>query len=91
MTNHDDFHSDTILLTFGAALVIEVDIEGNLNPLFFGFILCLVNLVVLGSAIALSTRRFFKERRIRHLKKERQVLALSVPSCNCFPDKLTTA
>jgi hypothetical protein len=55
----------SILLTFGAALAIEVDLMDNFNNFTVGFILVLVNLAVLFLAVGLGAyRHFLDERRV---------------------------
>jgi hypothetical protein len=52
-----------ILLTFGAALAIEVDLLGNLNDFTIGITLFLINLVVIFLALGLGAYRHFLDDR----------------------------
>jgi hypothetical protein len=47
-----------VFLTFSAALVIDTSLGDGLDPLLFGVILLLVNLVVFAVAVALSLARY---------------------------------
>jgi hypothetical protein len=50
-----------ILTTFGAALVIDVNLNSGLNDFAFGFVLCIANIVVLAMAIYFSATRYLKD------------------------------
>jgi len=49
--------SYTVVLTFGAALVIDTGLNKNLNDALFGFMLVIVNLIVITLAFSLGAKR----------------------------------
>jgi len=55
----------SILLTFGAALAIETELNKGMPDFIFGAVLCLINAVVLGLAVAMGARRNEEERKRR--------------------------
>jgi len=50
------------LLTFGAALAIEVGMDQGVNPFVFGCTLVVINIVVLGLILWASVLKYFRER-----------------------------
>jgi len=59
----------TNLLTFGAALAIEVGLDHGHNPFVFGCILVSVNLVVVGLIFRASVLKHFHERSIQQYRR----------------------
>jgi len=53
----------TVLLNFGAALVIATELSNGLEPSVLGTILVAANCVVLGLFVAMSFRRFWQRKR----------------------------
>jgi len=67
-------HSSSILLTFGAALAIDTELNKGLPDFVFGSILCFVNVLVLGLAVAMGARRNEKETKRRMWRQVKKSL-----------------
>ena len=59
-----------IMLTFGAAVIIEVDVGDDFPALAFGGMLYVINIVVVAIAVVASLDRHRKEQRDLRRKKE---------------------
>jgi hypothetical protein len=60
----------------GAALAISTNLSGSLDPLAFGAILVLVNLVVIGLAVGVGSHRhrsFLESERRQHERKAQKI------------------
>jgi hypothetical protein len=65
-----------VLMTFGTALVIEVDVARGMNPLVLGLLLSAANLAIVTLLVFVNAVRYMQQRRERHDKKARQAEAV---------------
>jgi hypothetical protein len=77
------------LLTFGAALILDVGLYQGLDPLLLGCALVLANMAVIGVVVAVSSRRYSMERSHQRKMKARRAQAIEW-ACEFTPTKFET-